>query len=773
MSFGQTDMRKQSTSGAFRVTAPSQIAVILLAVLVLGGCQLFPGANNGSVDEQPTSETPAAQMQPTSTLAPEGVATLAPTEAGTPETVGFQGTQRYQIDQQVRSDQQALERVALIVYNATRTERDVTLRVAFENTSNEAFTIIGTISGRDALLVDGQGNEYEPSNISEELQTNIQPSEGFGAGAANVGEITFDVVGDGPYEFLFPNYDPVPIRFDTPIDAETAGVANGNYPIEQGLRSSEEALESIELRLRSVDVTDDQLIFDVTFINTGRQGFDLIVGPSGTDARILDGESIEYEPIEVSESLADSIAPEQGWQPGEEYNGTLTFERPNRFAEMRFLFPNYDALTVRFDTNGIAETQVTSPSGGAPLPTPTPDAEELTLAEIENVLREQAEAVQTNDLNTYLDTFASEMHEEQERVFDRIGEVPLDSYDVRLTPGEEVNDSTQTTLNQLAIEISYTLDDIGDENTFVHVLEYDFVRDGDGWRVSAIDFDDNPPFWLTGDVVVRETTHFLIFARPESANDLPTLDTEAETAYSILREQGLALEPRYVAYFTASRDDFEMLTGQASNRLLGLALSRYEFIGNVVDVNSRAFYINGEAFKDEQTGLNAEDRQTTITHELVHLALAQDTRPFTPVWLVEGAAVYYSEDTGPDKQVQLLTNNRLDTVSLMDLTTVSSLGEHDFIGEQTNTEYIFSGETFSFLLETYGESTTLDFYRSFALVPSSAIRDEMPRFGSAMVVDTVFADLRQQLTNDRVEEFFDVSLEQLDADVKTWIRENN
>ena len=770
MSFGQRDTRKRNTSGIFRIRILHQFIVSLLAVLVLGGCQLFPGANNGS---QPTSETPAAQMQPTSTLAPEGIATLAPTEAGTPETVSFEGTQRYQIDQQVRSDQQALERVALIVYNATRTERDITLRVAFENTSNEAFTIVGTISGRDGILVDEQGNEFEPSNVSEELQTNIQPSGGFGAGAANVGEITFDAIGDGPYEFLFPNYDPVPIRFDMPIDEEASEIANGTYPIEQGLRSSEEALESIELRLRSVDVTDDQLIFDVAFINTGRQGFDLIVGPSGTDARMLDGESIEYEPIEVSESLAESIAPEQGWQPGEEYNGTLTFARPDRFAEMRFLFPNYDALTVRFDANGIAETQVTSPSGGAPLPTPTPDAEELTLAEIENVLREQAEAVQTDDLNTYLDTFASELHGDQERIFDRIGQVPLASYSVQLAPGEEVSDSTQTVLNRLAIEISYTLDGIGDENTFMHMLEYDLVRDGDSWRVSAVDFDDNPPFWLTGDVVVRETTHFLIFARPESADDLPTLDAETEAAYAILREQGLALEPRYVAYFTASRDDFEMLTGQASNRLLGLALSRYEFIGNVVDVNSRAFYINGEAFIDEQTGLNAEDRQTTITHELVHLALAQDTRPFTPIWLVEGAAVYYSEDTGPDRLDQLLTDDRLDSVSLMDLTTVSSLGEHDFVGEQTNTEYIFSGEIFAFLLETYGESTTLDFYRSFALVPSSAIRDEMPRFGNALVVDTVFADLRQQLTNDRVGEFFNVSLEQLDANVKTWIRENN
>ena len=115
-------------------------------------------------------------------------------------------------------------------------------------------------------------------------------------------------------------------------------------------------------------------------------------------------------------------------------------------------------------------------------------------------------------------------------------------------------------------------------------------------------------------------------------------------AYDTLVAKGLPLEPRYVTYFTANQADFATLTGQFSSRVLGIALSRYAFDGDEIIVSSYAFYINGEAFEQEQSDLFQADRQTTITHELVHLVLAPVTRPFTPPWLAEGAAVYFSED---------------------------------------------------------------------------------------------------------------------------------
>jgi len=109
-------------------------------------------------------------------------------------------------------------------------------------------------------------------------------------------------------------------------------------------------------------------------------------------------------------------------------------------------------------------------------------------------------------------------------------------------------------------------------------------------------------------------------------------------------------------------------------------------------------------------------------------------------------------------------------VTLADLTRASTLGEHDFLGEQTNSEYSFSGETFAYLIETFGQEQTLEFYRSYTALPAADVRDQMPRFGGTFVAEAVFADLREQLTAEAVQKFFGMSLAELDAAVKAWLQ---
>jgi hypothetical protein len=757
------------------------VTLVVLLGLALSGC----GPNIGELIGEsstiaPVSGTTAAVSSAPTDAPEESTASLAATptvvsesEATAAMPVVGDEPQVFAIDQTARSDQSALERVELTLSRAVLSRDGLTLRVSFRNTSDEGFSIIGGISGNDALLIDAAGNEYEPTDISNNLRSSINPDNGFGPGAANVGDVTFPVPEGGePYELQFPTYDPIEFRFDKPIDvAATLELAPGEYPIDQNLRSAEDALRKVELQVRSLQVTEDAVILNVAFTNTDRQGYDLILGPDGTDARLLDGEGSQYEPTEVSDSLETSIAPENGWLPGQANEGTLTFERPAALQELRFIFPNYDALTLRFDQSGIAEASVTSPTGGAPQPTPVPSASELAFAEIEQLLASQSNALLAGDAAMYLNSFAPEAQEEQRRILERVAQMPLVSYTLRLAPDAEIPDDAGDTLEDVAVEMSYGLRGISDDNPFDHEAVYSFTRAGGSWQISSIEFDENPPFWIGGDVQMRETPHFLIFVRPEAAGELATLEQEAEAAYAALQARNLPLEPKYVAYFTSTQDDFAELTGRASNRVLGIALSRYQFNGDEIAVSSRAFYINGEAFTNEARPIPPEERQTTITHELVHLALSRETRPFTPLWIVEGAAVYYSEDLGGDKRQLLLENNRLDNVALGALTTAGTLGEHDFLGEQTSVEYTFSGETFAYLVETFGEAKTLEFYRAYAQVPSADVRDKMPRFGSAFLADSVFADLRAELTEQYVQQSFGISLAQLDADVKTWLRE--
>jgi hypothetical protein len=764
--------------------------MVLLALLALAmsGCGLniqaqrdVPTPTGGVLapaSPPPSAAVPATTVAPPANATPTdtrpAIATAAP--IGTRPAVATAATvvadQHFRIDARSTSSRSALERVELVVRSAKLTDERLILRVAFRNTSEARYQIIGTLSGRDAVLVDATGTTYEPIEVSENLRTRIDPRDGFGPGAANVGDIAFPRPSGGePYELRFPTYAPIVFRLDTPLDtAATATIAPGTYQLDTELRSSEEALRPIALRVRSLQVSNDSLSFEIAFVNVGRQGYTLLGGPSGKDAQLLDAEGSQYKPTAVSTSLATSIAPKSGWLPNAAHTGTITFARPAAAEELRFVFPSYDALTLRVDPGGTLATRVTSPTGGAPQPTPTPTVAEQTFEALEALLANQAQALLAGDTDRYLASFTPGIQPEQQQIIDRIRQMPVVSYTLRLAPDAKLPKQVTSTLDNLPVEVSYTLRGIAPDNRFYHDLRYSFVRTGDTWAVSRVSFDENPPFWLTGDVTQRETAHFLIFARPAATAELPALEQEAETAYAALAARGLPLEPRYVAYFTSTQDDFARLTTRASSRVLGIALSRYDLTGETVTVESRAFYINGEAFTDKSNGQEANDRQTTITHELVHLALAPQTRPFTPPWLAEGAAVYYSEGRDTARRAQLRDSGRLDALSLVDLTRAGSLGEHDFIGEQTSYEYIFSGETFAYLIETFGEQRTLAFYQSYARVPASDVRDRMPRFGSAFVTDAVFADLRLQLTREAVQQFFGITLTQLEADVKAWLR---
>jgi hypothetical protein len=76
-------------------------------------------------------------------------------------------------------------------------------------------------------------------------------------------------------------------------------------------------------------------------------------------------------------------------------------------------------------------------------------------------------------------------------------------------------------------------------NPFLHNLDYTFTRFQGSWRIKAIALNKNPPFWRTGDLTVRETKHFLIFARPELRDESSDLVDKSDRAYETLAAQGL------------------------------------------------------------------------------------------------------------------------------------------------------------------------------------------------------------------------------------------
>ncbi|MCU0494215.1 MAG: hypothetical protein MUD01_21710 [Chloroflexaceae bacterium] len=755
--------------------------ILFLLLPALAGCNLLNQPAGSPPNPQATIEaavqaSAVAQGGGTASraaaLPTSAASTAAPATAAPATPAPIQGTQRFGFsDLESRSDQNALQRVVLVLRGAELTQDTLTLRVAFQNTSDEGFSLIGGATGQSARLTDNAGTEYEPSSVSKDLSGSINPEGGFAPGSANVGTISFPrPSGEGPFTFRFPSFDPISFRLDTPLTAaDTVTVATGSYQVNEGVRSSESALRQIELRVTDVKVSDDTLEFAVEFVNTDtRRGYDLMLGPKGEDMRLLDAEGRQYKPTEVSESLRESIAPKDGWLPGQAYGGSFTFPRPEAMEELRLVFPLYDALSMRFDATGLAEARVTSATGGAPQPTATPTAEESLASSLNTLLKTQGDAVTSGQVDAFLNTFAPELRDEQRGIFERMRQMPFVSYTLELEPGTNLPGSDTSELRSIEVELRYTLRDINPNNVFLHTFRYDFVREGRDWRISEVNVDDLPPFWFNGDVVLRETPHFLLFGRPEASAELAEVEQEAETAYSTLQQRGFTLEPRYVAFFLNNLDDFAKVTDNYEPRVLGLAISRYQLTSDKVQAISRAFYINGGAF--EQAQGTSIDRQTTVTHELVHLALAEYSMPFTPPWVVEGMAVYYAEQLGPDQRQQQLGGDALNNVDLMKLTRASTLGEHDILGQQVGAEYIFSGEAVAYLITQFGEEKVLEFYQAYAAVPAGDIASKMPSFGTAFANKAAFADISEQQTKALLKQFFNLTLEELDAQVKAEIR---
>ncbi|MGB8648832.1 MAG: hypothetical protein WCF84_26585 [Anaerolineae bacterium] len=724
------------------------IALATFGLLAACGVHL-PGLD----DSAPAETTPVAQAnEPTP-------------DASSPQAA--RGAQDFRVDARAGSVSDSLKPIDLVVRRATRAGDTLTLRVAFENTADAVFYVSGFIPPESVILADADGKTYRATGMGSGLKS-IEPDNGFAPGAANVGDVVFKLVSDrGPYELRVPNFNPLQFSLDMPlVDEPAAPVPNGTYAVGAILHSNLKAFVPIELRVLTVTVDADALVFDVSFANTYRQGYQILNGPRGDDTYLLDGEGQQARPTAVSDSLRDAVAPKDGWRVGGENRGVLSFSRPAALNLVRFVFPGFNAATIRFNENGLAEARVTSAAGAAPPPTAMPEANEFLFQQVNQALAQQAQALLANDANAYLATFTPEQRAAQQILLRRAANVPLASYSLELNPDKDLP-AGQDRLDNVEVQLRYTLRGISPDNPFLHPILCSFVRQNGKWLMSTARSDNSPPFWWTGDVVQQQSDHFLLFTRPQVSKQLPGLVAKTEAAYKALTQAGLVLDPRYVAFFTADQKDFAQFTNKAS-LLAGLATWRFEIDGDRIIVHSRAFYINGGVLTQNQG--NGSGLQTTITHELTHLVLSPVSRPFTPPWLAEGAAVYFSHQNTLDDLHRIVQTGRVNSLHLDALTQTEQLGDDHPEADWIADEYVYSGATFAFLVEQFGLDKVLSFYRSYALVPASQIRDQVPTASSGTPAGDAYHDLRIAFTASTVQNSFGMTLTDLDAAVQAWLR---
>jgi hypothetical protein len=159
--------------------------------------------------------------------------------------------------------------------------------------------------------------------------------------------------------------------------------------------------------------------------------------------------------------------------------------------------------------------------------------------------------------------------------------------------------------------------------------------------------------------------------------------------------------------------DFRALTGRDAGTFSGASSAAYAMREGELRVLNQAMYVNDSHFSSLQRQWGRTDRQMTLQHELVHLALAELTRPWTPPWLVEGVATVYAgqfDSFAREALRQRMPGGRV----LAHLSQLPYVGAGAVAAEEVRVQYHYSAAAVRWISREFGEETLLRLYAAFA-----------------------------------------------------------
>jgi len=269
------------------------------------------------------------------------------------------------------------------------------------------------------------------------------------------------------------------------------------------------------------------------------------------------------------------------------------------------------------------------------------------------------------------------------------------------------------------------------------------VRTAQGWRVARETSRRERHPWELGPVVRRRSRHFVVLAPRGLA--LAGLRGSLERGYrrmdDVLPDARLPRRSLVVVAGTAgaARRLTRGIRGVAE--LAAITDSRVREAGparRAAEVVSQRLLVIWPVYR----GLQNEDRDRIVAHELTHVALAGATSGRTPAWLIEGLALYISEDRRVTEAASV--EPRLGVLSRPDsIARVSGAGQRR--------GYALSSAAAFYIAERFGERGLLDLY--------DAYNDESIRGGPGETRTTDRA-LRKTLG---------ISLRRLERDLRAWL----
>jgi hypothetical protein len=225
----------------------------------------------------------------------------------------------------------------------------------------------------------------------------------------------------------------------------------------------------------------------------------------------------------------------------------------------------------------------------------------------------------------------------------------------------EANAARALKLEGVTLEASST--SIGSKSATAHVLtRYRFLGIGDsefavksamtfaktpdGWRVK----DDHPSQgvvapWQLANYTVRRSPHFLALTPAGLKADRFMKDLEAGRVTMKRGLPGVKVPERLLVVVARGSEDTKALTRdvKALGSLDAIAQASVRETGpakRVTSVSGQRLLVIWRWFKRE----SRSERRMTIAHEMTHASLVKQTSGRLPAWLIEGMALYVSND---------------------------------------------------------------------------------------------------------------------------------
>ncbi|MFO1439324.1 MAG: hypothetical protein U1F81_13480 [Verrucomicrobiaceae bacterium] len=526
--------------------------------------------------------------------------------------------------------------------------------------------------------------------------------------------------------------------------------------------------QHVRLRLGQMRCAEGVLTFEIGFTNIARYSFTMERCPAGTDALMLDADSQPLRMLDVRGGIVQRIAPPGAWAPGEENRGILRFEMPHPHvaAHLLFRFPGYPDLPLKFDEkHSVWEVDVSRKQ------TPVVTAARLhALAEqklFEHVSAFWSDVSENVREGRIKEAQARFEMEQRSELFHQIDPLSFDAFEIQ--PVAEQGLSLENGgLRFVALQLKCRLKgQVGGNGFYVSMLaRMDVASDG-GWKVKALTFPSGPPFWSRGYNHVLRAQHTIVVHK-EGANDLAharELAGELEQAWTHLSRTGLPLGSTFVGFSCLAQGDFEILSGADPGSATGAVP------GVTIEENNRlltynlAMYANKAGLQSHRLlSGRASDQQIMVEHELVHLTVGEWSRSWTPGWLVEGIAVYFSSENFAERASEVMQAVR-QGMNLTDLTRHGTLRrDNDDLVARFN-RYMLSTYAVAWIAKTFGEKKLIDLYRAYA----DEFPDEWKRSGGGIDYDNEEGPAKQaarlRLTEMLIRKHLGVSLAGIEAQV--------